>query len=290
METMGQTFFCYLTALIFSLIILSPTQQALTILDNRTLLPRHEDTAPSPPEPYSPPIVYANFTQCQLAIRQEALPNFKPIPVDYKGRLLPPTTSINDTAVKGVDHTTCYAYCGSSSPKADWAYFSTQFSSWLLPFLALIAQFPYETGKTSRNLMSFFLMLGSPMFAMYCLSLTFLNSRWLRSETKRIFRQTANSHGYEDQNDTRFQGLGKLPEHLEVTLRYCQQEPLYLRDLRSENLNPDTVQHHVDYWEALCERIREAKRPYTASFVHQIAWVVVAFMVTIIDAFSNKNV
>lgn len=86
----------------------------------------------------------------------------------------------------------------------------------------------------------------------------------------------------------KFKKLKKLPENLEGTLRYCQQEPLYLGDLRT-GLREETIQYHVEYWNALWERVKEAKRPYTASFVHQLAWVVIAFVVTIIDAFDNEN-
>ncbi|RPA85732.1 hypothetical protein BJ508DRAFT_411723 [Ascobolus immersus RN42] len=236
---------------------------------------------------YSPPLMYANFHECRHQIQKLAIPSKPPVLVDRQGNKLPAGTPVDHPDVVGVDDTTCYNYCGSNPEKPSWEFFSTQFSSWLLPFFALTAQFPYETGKSHQDIMSFFLIVGSPMFAGYTLALTFLSSRWLRAEVRQIFGQYEKSGRLVPR--IVFQPLEDLPGNIERTLRYCQQEPLYIGDLGSRGLNRGTMEIHKHYWESLWEKVLEAKRPYTASFVSQILWVVVAFVFTMIDAFSNDN-
>ena len=62
-----------------------------------------------------------------------------------------------------------------------------QFSSWLLPWLALVSQLPFGANDKLDNLDSVLLTVGSPTLAAYSLILTVLNSRWV---TRRFARYT----------------------------------------------------------------------------------------------------
>jgi hypothetical protein len=53
------------------------------------------------------------------------------------------------------------------------------FATWLIPWLALTAQLPFETKERLTNVMSLLMILGSPHLAAYSLSLMVLTPRWI---------------------------------------------------------------------------------------------------------------
>src|SRR6266446_1906807 len=96
---------------------------------------------------------------------------------DNHGNLLPPSTS-NATAIT---YDLCVSQCGAGQEPFQWTVFSQQFSSWQLPWLALVSQLPYGANDKLDNLESMLLTLGSPTLALaaYSLALTVLNRRWI---------------------------------------------------------------------------------------------------------------
>ncbi|KAF8345409.1 hypothetical protein F5887DRAFT_1192053 [Amanita rubescens] len=72
--------------------------------------------------------------------------------VDTNGN---PTT--NTSQITGLTYDRCVADCGHGSVSFDWHTFSQQFTSWLLPWLALISQLPYA----------------------YSLALSVISNRWM---------------------------------------------------------------------------------------------------------------
>ena len=90
---------------------------------------------------------------------------------------------------------------GGQSP-IDWNSFSTQFASWLLPWLTLTAQLPFETRSGSTNGQSLLLAIGSLFLIIYSLALTILNARSIN----KIFRKLL-----EKNNDL------KIPKHAKDT-------------------------------------------------------------------------
>ncbi|KAG2123584.1 hypothetical protein DEU56DRAFT_917382 [Suillus clintonianus] len=96
-----------------------------------------------------------------------------------------PVSNISDAT--GISYSLCISFCGSGL-HFQWSAFSQDFSSWLLPYLALISQLPFGAQDRFDNLMSALLTVGSPVLAGYSLIITLLNSRWIN----RQFRQAVN--------------------------------------------------------------------------------------------------
>ncbi|KAJ7831655.1 hypothetical protein B0H13DRAFT_2679303 [Mycena leptocephala] len=71
--------------------------------------------------------------------------------------------------------------------------FSKKFSTWLLPFLALVSQLPFGGDTPFENVMSILLNVGSPTLAAYSVTLTTLNSRWIHRQFSRISYPNAKS-------------------------------------------------------------------------------------------------
>ena len=107
--------------------------------------------------------------------------------VDINGN---PTTNVS--LITGLTYDRCVTACGSAPVAFDWQTFSLQFTSWLLPWLALISQLPYGSGDMLSNCLVVFLTVGSPALGAYSLSLAIISNRWM---VKRFARTTyTNSH------------------------------------------------------------------------------------------------
>ncbi len=94
--------------------------------------------------------------------------------VDQNGN---PTTNISQ--IVGITYDRCVAACGYGPVGFYWPKFSVQFTSWLLPWLALISQLPYGSGDALSNCLAMLLTVGSPTLAAYSLALAVLSNRWM---------------------------------------------------------------------------------------------------------------
>ena len=120
-----------------------------------------------------------NFTAClQSVVNSGSLEGT----VDTNGN---PTTNIS--LITGLTYDRCVADCGSGPSDFDWPTFSQEFTSWLLPWLALISQLPYGTRDTLSNFLAVILTVGSPTLAAYSLALAVISNRWM---IKRFGRST----------------------------------------------------------------------------------------------------
>jgi len=175
----------------------------------------------------------------------------------------------------GADYATCLVYCGDSSDAFSWSLFSPQFTGWLLPFLALLAQLPYESDGTWHDFMSLILTVGSPLLAMYSLTLTILNSRHLKQRLEEAFPG----------NDIR---LRALKDNIFHTLTLSQQEPFQLGSLDAyPGMSIETEQ---EWWDEARKTISGKERWFTASLAAQAVTVLIAFSFTWVDAFGSEHV
>ena len=246
---------------------------------------------------YIHPLRGADFIQCKDSILKNATipsnPNFTPVFVDAHGNIVPrhQNCSVDIDYPCGVDYNTCVNYCGYGRTPPKWSTFSPQFTAWLLPFIALTAQLPYQTTTTWDNLMSALLMVGSPALAAYSLILSFFGTRWLRKHcawpTDFIPRK-AKEQIPGNTNEQKRQKLKSLFGHMNEVLCLAQQEPY--ENLNFAPLAPGDLDAEADWWEKLNTIVQKTKRGYTASFIHQLLWVNIAFAFAIVDAFESERV
>ena len=90
-------------------------------------------------------VAAANFTQCLL--------DFKTNPdaiggVDSEGR------NVSAADAVGLKYETCERLCGETAESFNWRQFAQLFSSWLLPWLALISQLPFGSDDPTHNFLS----------------------------------------------------------------------------------------------------------------------------------------
>jgi len=95
---------------------------------------------------FSSLVAAANFTQCLEDFRKKDPSTTGG--VDLRGR---PTTP---AAAFGFTYETCLVECGKDSESFKWKEFAQLFSSWLLPWLALISQLPFGSGDHADDFVS----------------------------------------------------------------------------------------------------------------------------------------
>ena len=162
----------------------------------------------------------------------------------------------------------------------DWTFFISSFSSWLLPYLALAAQMPYEAKDTPGNLMILFITLGSPMLAVYSLILTVANTRWINGEFRRL----------KDENK---EAGGDWVEAI-TAARRCfvegQQVPIQVFQGPERELAHLIVLPQNRYWWVRLEiELKKTRRPWTYSLFAQLFWVFFAQLLAIVDFLQTAS-
>jgi hypothetical protein len=187
--------------------------------------------------------------------------------------------TFNSSEAIGSDYKTCNTYCGKGTSTFQWNNFSPQFTGWLLPFLALTAQLPFESDGTWHDLMSLVLTIASPQLAMYSIGLTILNSRYAKRRLDEVFV-------IPNEVEVGRATLTDLKQRIFKTLRISQQQPFDLGDLWTVQ----TAEKELQWWRAVQERLQQSGRLFTASLATQIALAIVAFAFTWVDAFGSEEV
>ncbi|OQO12049.1 hypothetical protein B0A48_02688 [Cryoendolithus antarcticus] len=170
----------------------------------------------------------------------------------------------------------------------DFQTFSSSMTSYFLPYLALAAQLPYETGDPWQNIMAFCLAVGSPALIAYSLTITILNRMWTRRQFD-ILRDKA-----ESETLASFPGFRATIGSAQYLLQEAQQVPLRASQERGwfsslivfqGNAN---VKGNALWWAKLEKRLKSTRRGVTASLVAQVALAVIAYLFTVIASFMAQ--
>jgi hypothetical protein len=141
--------------------------------------------------------------------------------VDKYGHLVHNLSS-ESSAAWGVNISTCQSICSASAIPMDFSFadFSASMTNYLLPWLALTAQLPFEAGDPWSNMLVFCMAVGSPVLVTYSLTITILNRFWVRSVFKDLLRR-AQSRGVKNKFD-----FGSRVKAVQFLLQETQQVPL----------------------------------------------------------------
>ncbi|KAK3623666.1 hypothetical protein LTR56_020503 [Elasticomyces elasticus] len=201
--------------------------------------------------------------------------------VDGQGQSLPSLTK----DAWGVTIGVCYRYCDFDripfTKNFDFQNFSASFTNYFLPWIALTAQLPYETGNPWSNAMSFCLAVGSPALITFSLTLTILNRFWVRTTFNELHTvaqgNTISSH---------YSEIAGRVRAMQYLLQEAQQVPLRLSQadgwLSSLIVCPD----NTAWWKDLQGRLESTRRGVTASLVAQMTVAGLAYLFTVISSFN----
>ncbi|RDX45629.1 hypothetical protein OH76DRAFT_936252 [Lentinus brumalis] len=199
-----------------------------------------------------------NFEQCIADVRSGAWGTLGG--TDSHGD---PVSNISEATA--ITYDMCIRACGPRPEPFDWPAFYQQFSSWLLPYFALLSQLPFGAESRLSNLSSVLITVGSPALAAYSLALTALNRRWVTR---------------------RFRAFSYPNAQLAATvLGDLQGVPIRLS--YEDGLFPSLVVLHQndEWWRELALGLKHSS-PWSVAAVTSIGWVVVAYILTIVDSFT----
>ena len=149
-----------------------------------------------------------------------------------------------------------------------WSVFSDQFTSWLLPWLALVSQLPFGANDKLDNFVAMLLTVGSPTLAAYSLALTVMNGRW-------IARRFSSYNYPNTRNAVRI-------------LSSLQQSPLQVSSEEYLLSSLVVLPKNNEWWTELVAWLDYTYDTWSISAAASIIWVVIAFLFTIIDAFQES--
>ncbi|KAK4170508.1 hypothetical protein QBC43DRAFT_250115 [Cladorrhinum sp. PSN259] len=180
--------------------------------------------------------------------------------------------------VWGISIALCNEYCNRSAFGMVFNYqtFLGRTTNYLLPWLALTAQLPYEAGDIITNIMCFFMGVGSPMTLTFSLMMTIFNRRWLREKIRRFHV------------DYPANGLAPRLKDVSNFLEAAQQVPLRMSYGSGWLASLVLLESNETWWERLSNRLLATKRGVTLSLVVQILVAVTAWILTIIGTFGSS--
>lgn len=182
---------------------------------------------------------------------------------------------LNET--RGLRYAQCLEICGSGFETEDLTSVSGQLTGWLLPWLALTAQLPFQTRDQWQDIFTVFLVIGSPILAMYSLLLSLFNAKWAKEKCARVARGTLQKEGVSD----RMNDVG-------LVLAACQHVPLEVQHEAMLHCSI-RVKENEKWWADLSKTLRDTARRFPASLWAQMGLAAITFTFTIINAFTTSG-
>ncbi|KAG1769626.1 hypothetical protein EDD22DRAFT_843540 [Suillus occidentalis] len=180
-----------------------------------------------------------------------------------------PVSNIADATA--ISYSLCTSACGSGR-NFQWPVLSQDFSSWLLPYLALISQLPFGAHDRLDSVMSAVLTVGSPALAGYSLFITLLNSRWINH---------------------RFHQCRLTNPNLRFAVAIVSSLQQFPLEWHSNDVGSLTVFSESDCWWKYLYQLADNGQSWSAASATSIGWVVVAYVLSIAnspsDAFTSAQ-
>lgn len=219
--------------------------------------------------------------QCAIKIREVIVADKSPDVYDgfvnRAGNVLQNPLAAPDI-VAGINYNTCKNYCSYEQLSTVFSFkvFSAGATNYLLPWLALTAQLPFETGENEiiANVMSFCYAVGSPMLITYSLATTILNQHWLRGKFRKL--------------EASDRPLNQTSKNVRIFLQESQQLPLRLSQENGSLASLIILPDNADWWEKLKTNILLTRRGVTLSLIAQILVAVLSWVLTVISAFVSS--
>ncbi|KAH0537684.1 hypothetical protein FGG08_005549 [Glutinoglossum americanum] len=210
-------------------------------------------------------------SQCNATYYEKHLNDSRPGLVDAKGN---PVGDIKLAA--GIDVDKCYEVCGGDYQDFDYLSFASSFTTWLLPWLTLISQLPYEASNSRANIMSVLLALGSPAMITYSVTLTVLNGYSIRQKFKNLRNRCTNI-----QNRDLYRRRIKAAAFI---LQESQQVPMRTSEDNGWLSGLVVLRENQAWWKNTEKHLSGTRRGRTFSLYTQISMASVAWLLTVIGA------
>ncbi|KAH8827882.1 hypothetical protein DL96DRAFT_1527707 [Flagelloscypha sp. PMI_526] len=176
--------------------------------------------------------------------------------------------SVSDpSTATGMSYKSCVRVCGATNQETNWEGFAQQFSSWVLPSLAILSQLPFGSYRGLDDFIGVLLTIGSPSLAAYSLTITVLNGQWI---TRKF-------------NGIRF---GAARDAVRC-LRSLQQTPLKISKRNGLLASLVVLPRNDEFWRRLADHLHDQASTWTVPAASSIVWVILAYLLTVIISFMQ---
>ena len=181
----------------------------------------------------------------------------------------------------GITYPRCLTTCGNIS-YPDAQNFTVHSTTWLLPWLTLVAQLPYETVSPLQDVLSALLAIGSPMLATYSMIMTLIMKKRVRDRFSSLLDRITGAGSSTQERHRKL--LVKRIRYAQTLVEESIQTPMRVCDAGGWLANLITLDENHPWWRAVSERLEESTRSITASLVFQVLFAALTWLLTVIAA------
>ncbi|KAJ6449057.1 hypothetical protein C8R45DRAFT_884133 [Mycena sanguinolenta] len=191
------------------------------------------------------------------------------------------STIQNSTDIWGITYNACNAECGGMVQSVDFSA-AVAVLTWLLPWIALIAQLPFEAGGW-MDLLSACLCVGSPALATYSLALTAFNRRYITSKFKQLKERA------EKDTQQRYLYMAERVHAAAFILQESQQCPMRAAQRTGELASLVVLPDRQNFWLIAAKDLDNTRRGFTYSFLAQTILAFVMYVISLITAVKSTQ-
>ncbi|KAK2008869.1 hypothetical protein LZ32DRAFT_694453 [Colletotrichum eremochloae] len=177
----------------------------------------------------------------------------------------------------GISIGLCKEFCGRDNLDMVTSFnrFASASTNYLLPWLTLVAQLPYETESMQADFISLSIGLGSPLLMTFSLMMTILNKRWIRKK----FRYLAQTCG----GDMQIRVQNAL-----VIADEAGQAPIRLRQKDGWLARLVVLDANTKWWTKAANSLKSTRRGTTLSLIAQLVMATAAWVLTVTGSLQQK--
>ncbi|KAJ7136746.1 hypothetical protein C8R44DRAFT_767806 [Mycena epipterygia] len=187
--------------------------------------------------------------------------------------------------VWGITFKACQENCGIGILRQSVEFSSSAITiaTWLLPWIALIAQLPFEASGW-MDLLSGFLSVGSPALAAYSLALTTFNRQYISRKFRKL-RDRA-----EQEMHKQYHRIFERIDAAAFILQEAQQCPMRANQRNGEIaslivLNDERIDN---FWKIAAKDLKNTRRGFTYSFLAQVLLAFLTCLISFIAAVHDS--
>ncbi|KAJ6496198.1 hypothetical protein C8R45DRAFT_1211840 [Mycena sanguinolenta] len=182
----------------------------------------------------------------------------------------------------GITYEACEAECGGMVQSIDLSSAVVVLTTWLLPWIALIAQLPFEAGGW-MDLLSACLCVGSPALATYSLALTAFNRRYISDKFKELKERA------ETDTQLRYRYMAERLDAAAFVLQESQQCPMRADQRTGELASLVVLPDRQNFWLIAKKDLDNTRRGFTYSFLAQTILAFMSYLISLITAVNSRQ-
>ncbi|KAJ6489826.1 hypothetical protein C8R45DRAFT_901438 [Mycena sanguinolenta] len=173
-----------------------------------------------------------------------------------------------------------YEACQAHHQSIDFYTAANSITTWLVPWIALIAQLPFEADGW-MDFLSACLCVGSPALATYSLALTMFNRGYITTRFQRLKEAAEETH-------ERYHYMVERVPAAAFILQETQQCPMRANQRTGELANLIVLPDRRDFWKTAAKNLKNTRRGFTYSFLAQVVFAFLSYLVSFIGAVHDS--